>query len=239
MDATAQETKPTSAFWSDALDVFNIVHEPAAVFARIRDRARVLAPWIVISVLLVVTTYLMRPYQAAATEAFRATLPPDQAASVPSGGSLLGLAFVPLFAYVAFVAGAGLLWIGVSLLGTQARFTTLMSVLAYSYISYIVFSAVTIAVLLVRGTAEITSFVDVRAPLGLDLLAPGAGLYVGGVLNGINPFSVWGVWLVGTGIAVTHGTARAGSIVVTTVAYVIGLLVTMVPLLFVSLATRQ
>src|SRR2546429_6551787 len=28
------------------------------------------------------------------------------------------------------------------------------------------------------------------------------------VLNGINPFSVWGVWLTGTGISITHGTPR-------------------------------
>ena len=93
--------------------------------------------------------------------------------------------------------------------------------------------------LTVRGKAAITGFADLRAPLGLDLLAPNVGLYLGTVLNGINPFAIWGVWLTGTGISITHGTSRGTAIVVTAFVYVIALLIIAAPTLLLGLATRQ
>ena len=245
MDVTAQPPSTTgeSSFLRDALDVVNVLHEPTAVFNRIRERPRILAPWIVLSVCMIVITLVMRPYQAAAFEAFKATLTPEQAARMGNRGAQggpWGLLFVPVFALIAIGIGSGLLWIGVSLTGTQARFKTLASVLAYTFITYGLFSAVTVIVLAVRGKQAITGFADLRAPLGLDLLMPGAGLYLGTVLNGINPFSVWGVWLTGTGIATTTRTVTRGTaIVITAVAFLIGLLLVAAPTLFLGMLTKR
>jgi hypothetical protein len=132
-----------------------------------------------------------------------------------------------------------MLWMGVSVTGTHARFKTLLSVLARSCVTYLLFAAVGVVVLTVRGKAAVTGFADLRAPLGLDLLVPNLGLYLGTVLNGINPFSIWGVWLTGTGVAITHGLSRSTAIVVTAVVYFIGLLIIAVPTLLIGLATRQ
>jgi hypothetical protein len=59
------------------------------------------------------------------------------------------------------------------------------------------------------------------------------------VLNGINPFSVWGVWLAGTGISITHGTSRSTAIAVTAVAFLLCLLIMAAPTLLLGLVTKQ
>lgn len=241
--AAQPSTSPgTGNVLSDIADVFNVLHEPEAVFGRVKERARILGPWIVLSIALIVFTVLTRPYQQAAMDAFKATLTPEQAARMGNrggGGGVVGLILTPLGVLLFLAIGSGMLWIGVSLTGTQARFKTLLSVLAYSCATYVLFSAVGTIVLMVRGKAAITGFADLRAPLGLDLLVPGAGLYLGTVLNGINPFSAWGVWLTGTGVSITHGTSRGVSIVVTAVVYVICLMIMAAPTLFLGMMTKQ
>ena len=244
MGSTVQPSAaPASgSFLSDALDVFNVLHDPAGVFNRVKERPRILAPWLVVSAFFVVVTILLRPYQQAAFDVFKATLSPEQAARMGNrgaGGGPVGLVLVPGFILLGLAIGAGLLWVGVSLTGTQARFKTLLSVLAYSSITYVLFSAVAILVLTMRGKGAITGFADLRAPLGLDLLVPGAGLFLGTVLNGINPFSAWGVWLTGTGISITHGTSRGTAIVVTAAVFLICVVLLATPTLFVSMMTKQ
>ena len=244
MGIGAQPSAPTEpkSFLSDVLDVFNVLHEPDAVFTRVKERPRILAPWIVFSLAFIVISILTQPYQQAAMEAFKATLTPEQAARMGSrgtGGGVVGLVLTPAFVLLFFAIGAGLLWMGVSITGAQARFKTLLSVLAYSCVTYLLFAAVGIVVLTVRGKAAITGFADLRAPLGLDLLAPNVGLYLGTVLNGINPFAIWGVWLTGTGISITHGTSRGTAIFVTAFVYLIALLIIATPTLLLGLATRQ
>ena len=244
MGTTAQPstTPATGSLLNDMLDVFNVIHDPDGVFKRVSDRARIVAPWIVLSVAVIIITILTRPYQQAAFDAFKSTLTPEQAAKMGNrgaGGGPLGLIFTPVVVLVMLAAGAGVLWIAVSITGTQARYKTLFSVLAYSTITYVLFALVGVMVLTVRGKAGITGFEDVRPPLGLDLLVPSAGLYLGGVLNGINPFSVWGVWLAGTGVSVTHRMSRGAAIGATAVAYLICLLIICVPLLFVAMMTKQ
>jgi hypothetical protein len=224
-----------------ALDLLNVLHEPTAVFGRVKEKPRVLVPWLVISILLTVLAVLSRPYQAAAMDAIRATLSPEQAARIPPGSTPMWRTLVgtPLVSLIGLLIGSGLLWIGTLLTGGQARFKSLMSVLCYSNVTYVIFAAVTMVVLSMRGVGAVTSFQDLRAPLGLDLLTPGASLFLGAVLNGINPFSVWGVWLCGTGVSITQETSRTGGILVTAFAFLVGLLVTSAPLLLVTMGSKQ
>lgn len=224
-----------------ALDLVNVLHEPTAVFGRVKEKPRVLVPWLVLSVILTALAVVSRPYQAAAMDAIRATLSPEQAARIPPGSTPMWRTIVgtPLVSFIGLLLGSGLLWIGAMLAGGQARFKSVMSVLCYSNVTYAIFAAVTMIVLSVRGLGAVTSFQDLRAPLGLDLLAPGAGLFLGAVLNGINPFSIWGVWLCGTGVSITQGTSRAGGILVTALAFLTGLLITSAPLLLFSMGSKQ
>ena len=239
--APAPATSEKSLF-SDMLDTFNVLHDPAAVFNRIKERPRILAPWIVLSIAFVVITILTRPYQQAAMDAFKTTLTPEQAARMGSrgaGGGVVGLVLTPVGVLAALAIGAGVLWMAVAITGAQARYKTVLSVLAYSCVTYVLFAVIGIVVLTVRGKQAIAGFADLRAPLGLDLLVPNAGLYLGTVLNGINPFSVWGVWLTGSGIAITHGTSRGTAIAVTAGAFLLCLLIIAAPTLLLGLVTKQ
>jgi len=230
------------SLFSDMLDVFNVLHDPVAVFNRIKERPRILAPWIVLSIAFVVITILTRPYQQAAMDAFKATLTPEQGARMGSsgtGGGVVGLVLTPVGVLAALAIGAGVLWMAVAITGAQARYKTVLSVLGYFCVTYVLFAVVGIVVLTVRGKQAVAGFADLRAPLGLDLLVPNAGLYLGTVLNGINPFSVWGVWLTGTGISITHGTSRGTAIAVTTGAFLVCLLIIAAPTLLLGLVTKQ
>ena len=221
------------------LDTFNVLHEPTAVFNRVKERPRIVAPWLVLSLFFVAYGFLFRPFQHAAMEQLRASLPPEQAARMGGNDSLLGLLVLPVLFLLGLAVGAGLLALGVALTGAQARFKTLMSVLAYSCSTYVLFLVVTLAVLMARGAGQVVDFTDLRAPVGLDMLAPGAGLYLAAILNAINPLSIWGVWLGGTGIAVTHGTSRATGILVTAFTFIICVAIQSVPLLFLSMALKR
>jgi Yip1 domain len=224
---------------SAVLDTFNVLHEPTAVFERIKQRPRILVPWLTISVFVIAYGFLLRPYQHAAMQAFAASLPPEQAARMNGNNSVLGLLAIPVILLIGLAVGSGLLALGVALTGAQARYKTLMSVLAYASSTNVLFCVVTIAVLMTRGVSQVADFADVRAPIGLDLLAPGAGLYLGAVLNALNPFAVWGVWLTGTGMAVTHGISRATGIVITVFSYIICVAIQFAPLIFLQMALKR
>jgi hypothetical protein len=155
------------------------------------------------------------------------------------GDSPWGLLAVPVIVVIGLAVGAGVLALGVAITGAQARYKTLVSVLAYSCSTWVLFSVVSIAVLMTRGVGQVTDIADLRAPIGLDILVPGAGLYLGAVLNALNPFSVWGVWLAGTGIAVTHGTSRVTGIVVTAFAFLVCVAIQAVPFLFLGMALKR
>ncbi len=205
------------------LDMFNVLHEPTAVFERLREKPRVLVPYLVIVALLMVIAFLMRPAYAAAFQGIIAELPPERAAAMnPERQTMFILLFTPVNVLIGLAIGAGLLWVLTSMTGGDGRYKTLMSVLTHAYMTFVLVSVVTALVILTRGTETITSFQDMRPPIGLDLLAPNATGFVGGLLNAINPFSVWGVWLTGIGIAVTHKTSRGTGITVAAIAFLIG-----------------
>lgn len=207
---------------SAVLDIVNVLHEPTAVYERLREKPRVLVPYLVIVVALLAIAVAMRPFYEAGLRGMVATLPPEQAARVdPSRQTMFILIFTPINVIIALLLGAGLLWVLTSLTGNDARFKMLMSVLAYAYVTFVLVSIVSAAVLYVRGVESVTTMRDLRPPIGLDLLAPGATGFVAGLLNAINPFSVWGVWLTGVGVAVTHKVSRGTGLTIAAVSFLI------------------
>jgi hypothetical protein len=205
------------------LELINVLHEPAAVFERIREKPRVLVPFLVIVVLLLAISWFLRPVYEQALRGMMAEMPPERAAAVdPSRQTMFILIFTPINIFIGLLIGAGLLWVLTSLTGADARYRMLLSVLTHAYITFVLVSIVSALIVFVRGTETVTSFRDLRPPIGLDLLAPGASGFLGALLNAINPFSIWGVWLTGVGVAVTHRISRGTGIVVAAVAFLIG-----------------
>jgi len=121
------------------------------------------------------------------------------------------------------VIAGGLLWVLVSVLGGEAKFGTLMGVAALSSIpSTILLAIVGTIVLHLQGTGQITSMQDLQPALGLDLLVPARG-FLGAVLKGINPFSIWGLVLTAIGVSTTHRLSKSTGYIVATISLLIGL----------------
>ncbi len=207
------------------LDLFNVLHEPTAVFERVREKPRWLVPLLINIALLMVLTFVLRPYYIAAFQGVAGSLPPEQAARMPSPQTqaMFGVIFTPLAVFLGVLAGAGLLWVAGALTGAEARYKMMLAVLSHSYITFVLYSVVAGLVLFTRGVESVSGMEDLRPALGLDLLAPDAGRFLGAFLNGINPFSIWGVWLTGVGVSVTHKTSRGTGMTVAAIAYLIGL----------------
>jgi hypothetical protein len=220
------------------LDLVNVLYDPGAVFGRVKAKPRFLVPFLGLAVAMLIIAFTMKPFIAAGIQAGAAEaasrLTPEQAARMPSAATqaTFFVAFAPIIVLLSLLIGAGLMWVTVSMTGSEAKFSRLLSVLTYSYMTYVVFSIVTSVVLNVRGAESIASMADVRAQLGLDLLAPNAGKFLSAFLGGINPFSVWGVWMAGTGIAATAGGSKNSGYVAAGIAYVVGLLLLSVMSMF-------
>ena len=206
---------------SSLADVFKVLYEPGAVFERVRERPTFLMPFLVICVVQLAVFFFNMPFMKAGMAAQMATRPaggPD-----PSKFLWIGAIFVPLGIGLILVIAGGLLWVLVSIFGGEAKFGTLMGVSALSAIpSTILLSIVGTVVIHLQGTGQITSMQDLQPALGLDLLIPARG-FLGAVLKGINPFSIWGLVLTAIGVSTTHRLSKSTGYVVATVSLAIGL----------------
>ena len=208
------------------LDVVKVLLEPGAVFERVRTRPSFLAPYVTIVAVQVILFIVNLPYLKVAIQAQMATQAAGRPA--PSTGVLVafGLGFLLIILTIVFLVSGFLLWMLVSLFGGEGKFTTLLSVALYGAVpSAILLSIVGTIVLHMQGTGGLTSPQDMQPALGLDLLAPGAKGFMGAVLKGINPFSIWGVVLTGIGVSTTHRLSKGTGYAVAVIAFAIALLI--------------
>lgn len=208
-------------------DLFRVLYEPTAVFERVREKPRFWAPAVTLIVIALLIATLMRPFYSAAFEATRSHLTPQQLERAPSAATqaTFALAFVPVNTIVGLLIGALFLWICVSVLGGEAKYKTLLSVLAYANVTFILYSVITLVVLELRGPSSVAAMADLRPALGLDLLYSGDSTFLSVFLNSINPFTIAGIWLVGVGIAVTHRTSQNTGYAAAAIAFLLGSLI--------------
>ncbi len=210
------------------LDLVRVLFEPTAVFERVREKPRFLAPFVALAIIVVVVGVVQLPYIKAAMSAQFSQMPnmPPEAAQRALSFASIGVVFGPIVYALILCINALLLWVLVSVVGGEAKFGTLLSVTTYSSMSYILLTLVGLVVLTMRGTEQISGMEDLQPALGLDLLAPGAKGLTLALLRGINPFSLYGVFLTATGIAVTHKTSKGSAYTAAIVQLLVTLLVT-------------
>ncbi len=208
------------------LDLFRVVYEPTAVFGRVREKPRFLAPFLALAVITVVIGVVQLPYVKAAMTAQFAQTPnmtPDQAQAALKFAPF-GIVIAPIIYALFLLLNAFILWVGVSILGGEAKFATLLSVTTYVSITYTLLQIVGLIVLMMRGTGGIASMVDLQPALGLDLLAPDAKGFPLAFLRGINPFTLYGVFLTSVGVRVTHQTSKGAAYTAAIIQILIALL---------------
>jgi hypothetical protein len=208
------------------LDLVKVLYEPGAVFERLRERPRFLAPVLALILLALVIGLLARPYVEAAIGGMMA----QQAGAggqqmSPGTAAMLQIVASVVFLPIIMLLAGGILWVVVSLFGEQASYRHLLSVSCYASTLYILQLAAGLLVLSLRGAESVTSPADLQPALGLDLLVPGAKGYLGAVLKGVNVFSIWGVVVQGIGITKTHNTSRETGYGAAAAAFVVALLV--------------
>jgi hypothetical protein len=206
------------------LDLFRVLYEPAAVFERVREKPHFWAPALTLIVIGLIIAILLRPFYSVAFEAARSHLTPQQLERAPSAATqaMLALAIVPVNTIVGLLIGALFLWICVSVLGGEAKYKTLLSVLAYANVTFVLYSVITLVVLEMRGPSSVAAMADLRPALGLDLLYTGDSTFLSVFLNSINPFTIGGIWLAGLGISVTHRISRNTGYAATAIAFLLG-----------------
>ena len=207
------------------LDLVRVLYDPAAVFQRVTEKPKFLMPFIGMSVVQIILGIVNMPFLKAAMQAQIAQAQVPAGGPDPSSFAAIGLIFVPVGIAIALVLGAFVLWVLVSLVGGEGKFGTLLSVATYAAVpSVILLGIVGSVVLQLQGTQGISSPADMQPALGLDLLAPWTKGFLGAVLKGINPFSIWGLVLTAIGVSTTHRLSKGSGYVVATVSLVIGLL---------------
>ena len=210
-----------------ALDLFRVIWEPGAVFARVSEKARFWQPFLLVVLLAMVLGFFQLPYTKAAMAAQFAQNPamtPEMQQRAMSFAPI-GLVFVPIIFAIILLLNALLLWVTVSVVGGEGKFSTLLSVTTYASISFVMLSAIGVVVMMTKGTGAITSMEDLQPALGLDLLAPGAKGFMLALLRGINPFAIFGVFLTATGVAVTHKLSKGSAYTAALVQFFVVLLV--------------
>jgi hypothetical protein len=213
------------------LDLFRVLFEPQAVFERIRERPRWVEPLLGVLALYAVIVIVMLPFTRVATEAAiqqamqQRGAPADQA---PNAGTFVAIGAVVglIFFALILLVGATILWINTSLFAGEARFKLLFSVTVYTAIVFVLQQVVSLAVIMAKGKGAITSPDDLQPALGLDLLFPDAKGFVGGLLKGINPFAIFGYWLTGIGVSVTHKTSKGTGMTIAFVTFGVILVIT-------------
>jgi membrane protein, antimicrobial resistance system len=213
---------------SALLDLLKILYEPTAVFERVREKPRFLAPFAGLAVAVIVLGFLQLPYTKAAMTAQFSQMPnlPPEAAQRAMSFAPIGLIVAPIFFAIVLLLNALVLWVLVSVLGGEAKFATMLSVTTYAAIAFVLLSAIGLVVLMTRGPGAITGMADLQPALGLDLLAPDAKGFTLAFLRGVNPFTLYGLFLTATGIAVTHRTTKGTAYTAAVIQLLITLLVT-------------
>src|SRR5439155_1542443 len=126
------------------LDLVRVLFEPTAVFERVRDKPRFLAPFVALAIIIVLVSVVQLPFPKAALSAQFSQMPnmPPEAAQRALSFASIGIVFAPIVYCLILVINALLLWVLVSVVGGEAKFGTLLSVTTYSSISYILLTVV-------------------------------------------------------------------------------------------------
>lgn len=204
-------------------DLVKVLFEPTAVFERVRERPRFLVPFLGICAVQIVLYFVNLPYLKIAMQAQMAAAQAPAGGPDPSKFAAIGGAFIPIGLAIAFLLGALILWVLVSLVGGEGKFSTLLSVCTYASVpSVVVLAIVGTIVLHLQGTGQITSPQDMQPALGLDLLVPGAKGFLGAALKAINPFGIWALVLTAIGVSTTHRLSKGSGYIVATISFLIG-----------------
>jgi len=215
-------------FVTDFLRLFRVLFSPTEVFEEQREAPTFWVPWLLLCVLLLVASFLNFPFtlaaQRMAAEAKGGTFP--AAAETMMKYSMV--VAVPVFTLVMLLITAGVMYLVLMVFGGEVRYKGLMTVAVFTGMLGVFQILAMFAVLKLRGPEGLTTVADYQASFGLDLLLPADASvprFLGGMLKGVTPFSLWGLVITAIGIHTMERTSKGAAWSAATVSLVLGLLV--------------
>src|SRR3989442_8713506 len=172
------------------LDLVKVLYDPGAVFTRVGERPRFLAPFVGLAVVQMILAYLALPYAQAAMHAMLAQAPTAQGANAPDPAkfAILGVIFAPIGLLIGLLISTVLLWVLVSLVGGEAKFGTLLSIVTYAGATSILLGIAGLAAFVRQGAGALTSPAGLQPPLRPRPLGPHAGRLLTALLHAPEPF---------------------------------------------------
>jgi hypothetical protein len=221
VDAASRGENPLST-------LANVIVAPNAAFASIRERPRWVVPFVVVSVVYTVASYLIVPAMTHAMSVWypaqmaadprTASLTPDQAKQVLGfavAGVKYGWLAAPVIVLCAALAIALVLLVVTAAAHGSGGYGRLFALaLNVGVISFGIGSLVLAAIVIARGAESFASPVEITSSLpSLAWLWPAAPPKMQALLAGVNPFAIWSFVLLALGTSSVARVSRAAGFV--------------------------
>jgi membrane protein, antimicrobial resistance system len=181
-----------------------IFTSPTRVFDDIREhRVRWVEPWLIVSVVTMVVTWLSLPLQRAILEINPHNLSPenvDKQIQMITRFGLVQVLVTPIGVMVLSLVVAGLTYILVTILCRAATFRQYFTLLMFTSVVSSAGQLLTTAIVRLRGFEAVQSADDIRLSLSLRFLAPENNAALKGLFSSFDFFIVWALVLIVMGL---------------------------------------
>ncbi len=210
-DPAAQE--PKGGFLSSIVDIFA---DPFKVFARIDAGLTWWKPFVLVTAVTMILSYLTLPLQQKLIELNPRGLSEEALQKTVEGyGKFapLGLIMVPIGLIIFYLIAAGIVHLVINILSSRSNYKKTLSLISFCGIITIIEQIISTAVLKMRGIESIESAADLKFSLSLaPLLGEGKGL-LSAALQSLSIFSIWYYVVLILGIAAIFKVSRKAAII--------------------------
>lgn len=195
-----------------------ILTGPASVFDDIREgRVGWRQPWLIISVLYMIVTWLGLPIQVALIELNPQNVPAEQLdpqIRMMESFGWLWVVLTPVGVLIMQLVVAGLSYILVTILSQRATFKQYLAISFFTGIPAMIGQLISVLMIRGRGVEEIMGPDDARMSFSLRALAPADSAVLKGVYGSVEFFTIWSMVLLALGLQRVFGMSRGQAIAV-------------------------
>jgi hypothetical protein len=202
-------------------NLLDTLANPSDAFTSLKQRPRWLVTFIIISVITIITAFLIHPFTLHLMTAMLAEQFKDHEVEQILGTSLIftyiGYSFSPVFLLLRWLIIAALLYfIAVLFNSEQLTYQTTLASVVHAEIILVVMNIVNVIILYFQGIDTVTDPVHLQAIVGLDFLmhAPADNKPLFILLNNINIFSIWYLSVLTIGYSIITGFSKIKSMVI-------------------------
>jgi hypothetical protein len=204
---------PKGGFLSSIVDIFV---DPFKVFARIEAGLSWWKPFVLVTAVTMILSYLTLPLQQKLMELNPRGLSEEALQKTVEGyGKFapLGLIMVPIGLIIFYLLAAGVVHLVINIMSSRSSFKKTLSLISFCGIITIIEQIISTVVLKMRGVEGVESAADMKFSLSLaPLLSDGKGL-LNAVLQSLSIFSIWYYVVLVLGIAAIFKLTRKAAIV--------------------------